>query len=145
MLARRRKWSALQQLFKANEGLEIKNKPGVYRIRAFTKQGKARCIPRAGGVDREGILHIGEAKNLEARMQMFMRAATKGKAAHHAGREFLEWHFERLIPRENLRVDFIETRTKEQAQRRERALHIEYRKEFLDRPPLDSTSGHKRG
>ena len=145
MPARRVKWSPPQLLLKGREGLDLKDRPGVYRIRAFTKQGKPRCISRAGGVDREGILHIGEAKNLEARIQMFMRAATKGKAAHHAGREFFEWHFERLFPRENLRVDFIETRTKEQAQRLERALHVEYRKEFLDRPPLDSTSGQKRG
>jgi len=68
---------------------------------------------------------------------MFRRAAEGLKAAHHAGREFYQWRFERLIPRERLRFDYLETPTEQGAVELERSLHEEYRTKYLDRPPLD--------
>ncbi len=72
---------------------------------------------------------------------MFRQAAEGLRAQHHAGREFSEWHFEELIPRECLRFDYVETTTGREALKLERVLHEEYRKKFFDRPPLDGTSG----
>lgn len=143
MPARRAKWSPPQLLLKGREGLELKDRPGVYRIRAFTKQGKPRCIRRAAGVDREGILHIGETKHLRQRVRMFRNAATGGKADHKAGKEFKKWGFKNLAPLEILRLDFYETDTKEDAQALEKRLFELYRKRLLDRPPLEATTGRR--
>ena len=135
------KWSLDYPLFDSNQHLEVSGKPGVYRIRAFTEQGKPLPIPRLGGVDALGILHIGKSKNLGTRIRMFRQAAEGLRASHHAGLEFFEWKFEKIVPREKLRFDYFETSTEQEALKLERSLHEEYRNEFFDRPPLDGTSG----
>jgi len=76
---------------------------------------------------------------------MFRQASEGLRASHHAGREFFEWHFQKLIPRERLRFDYFETTTEQEALKLECLLHEEYRKKFLDRPPLDGTSGQIGG
>ncbi len=136
-----REWSPAYPLFNNKHHLELRDKPGVYRIRAFTEHGEPLPIGRFGGVDSLGILHIGKSKNLGTRIRMCRQAAEGLRAPHHAGHEFFEWHFERHIPRERVRFDYIETSTEQEALKLERLLHEEYRKKFLDRPPLDSTSG----
>ena len=105
------KWSPAYPLFNTKHHLELRDKPGVYRIRAFTEHGEPLCIGRFGGVDPHGILHIGKSGNLGTRIRMCRQAAEGLKASHHVGREFSKWHFERLIPRERLRFDYIETST----------------------------------
>ena len=72
---------------------------------------------------------------------MFRQAVEGLKASHHAGIEFFEWKFEKLIPRDGLHFDYLETSSEQEALKLERLLHEEYREEFLDRPPLDGTSG----
>jgi len=72
---------------------------------------------------------------------MFRQASEGLKASHHAGCEFYDWDFEKLIPRERLRFDYFETSTEQEALRLERSLHEEYRRELLDQPPLDGQSG----
>jgi hypothetical protein len=139
------KWSPAYPLFNSKCHLAVKGKLGVYRIRAFTEYGEPLPICRLGGVDRLGILHIGKSVKLGDRIQMFRRAAEGLKAAHHAGREFYEWRFERLIPHERLHFDYFDTSTGREALSLERALHQEYRNKFLDRPPLDGTSGQTGG
>ena len=138
-------WSPAYPLFGTKHHLEVKGKSGVYRIRAFTDEGDPLPICRLGGVDPLGILHIGKSGNLGSRIRSFRQAAQGLKAAHHAGREFYEWRFERLVPRERLRFDYFETSTGREALSLERALHQEYRNKFLDRPPLDGTSGQTGG
>ena len=135
------KWSPDYPLFNTKQHLEVSGKPGVYRIRAFAEHGKPLPIPRFGGVDPLGILHIGKSKNLGARIRMFRQAAEGLKASHHAGIEFFEWNFDKIAPRERLRFDYFETSSEREALKLERLLHEEYRKEFFDRPPLDGTSG----
>lgn len=135
------KWSSDYPLFDTKHHLEVSGMPGVYRIRAFTEQGKPLPIPRLGGVDSLGILHIGKSKNLGRRIRMFRQAAEGLKASHHAGLEFFKWKFEQIIPHDKLRFDYFETSTEPEALKLERLLHEEYRKEFFDRPPLDGTSG----
>ena len=138
-------WSPAYPLFKTERHLAVMGKPGVYRIRAFTEYGDPLPIGRFAGVDPLGILHIGKSGNLGRRIRSFRQAAQGLKAAHHAGREFCEWRFERLVPPERLRFDCFVTSTEQEALRLERALHQEYRNRFLDRPPLDGTSGQTGG
>ncbi len=135
------KWSMAYQLFNSKDHLEVKGKPGVYRIRAFTEDGEPLTLNRVRGADREGILHIGKSKNLGTRIRMFRQAAEGLKASHHAGCEFHNWQYQNLIPRDRLRFDYFKTSTESEALRLERLLHEQYRSLFLDRPPLDGTSG----
>ena len=136
-------WSPAYPLFDADAYLEVGSRPSVYRIRAFTKQGEPRPIPRLAGVDTMGILHIGKSKDLHRRIGYFRTAAAGAPAAHKAGREFSEWGFERLLPLANLCFDHVETATERDALNLERRLHEDYRNSFLDRPPLDGTSGQR--
>lgn len=119
----------------------MSGKAGVYRIRAFTHNGESLSIPRLGGIDPDGILHIGKSINLGRRIRTFRQAAEGLKASHHAGREFLRWGFEKVISRERLHFDYFETGSEQEALKLEHLLHEEYRKRYLDRPPLDGTSG----
>jgi hypothetical protein len=135
------KWSRPYPLFNSTEHLEVSGKPGVYRIRALTHNSESLSIYRLGGIDPEGILHIGKSINLGRRIRTFRQAAEGLKASHHAGLEFFHWGFEKVIPRERLHFDHFETRSEQEALKLEHLLHEEYRKRYLDRPPLDGTSG----
>jgi len=137
------KWSLDYPVFNNTSHLEIRNKPGVYRIRAYEESGKPLHIQRLGGVDSLGILHIGKSKNLKGRINFFRQSSEGKHDSHHAGYEFYIWVFKKIIPLDKLRFDYIETPTEQEALRIERLLHIEYREQFFDRPPLDSTSGKK--
>jgi hypothetical protein len=134
------KWSPAYPLFGAKRHLDVRGKPGVYRIRAF-KDGSPLPIPRTNGVDPLGILHIGKSNDLGRRIRLFCRAAEGKQAPHHAGREYARWCFQRMAPREQLRFDYVVTADQDQALAREHELHEKYRRQFLDRPPLDGTSG----
>ena len=138
-------WSPAYPLFGARHHLDVRGKPGVYRIRAFAGDGNPLPLPRANGVDPEGILHIGKSNNLGPRLRLFRRAAEGKKASHHAGREYANWHFGRLVPHEQLRFDYLLANDETEALALERKLHKEYRFAYLDRPPLDGTSGQSRG
>jgi hypothetical protein len=139
------KWSPVFPLFNSKKHLDAGGKPGVYRIRAFAGSGEALSISRLGGVDPEGILHIGKSKNLGRRIRTFRQAAEGLQAAHHAGCEFYDWDFEKIIPRGRLRYDYAIASTEKDALNLERSLHEEYRKKYFDRPPLDGTSGQTGG
>jgi len=116
---------------------------GVYRIRAF-KAGKPFPITRFIGTDPEGILHIGMSRNLLSRLKSFYGGAVKTKVhAHFASRQFVYWHYDNVIPAEDLWFDFIPLENVKAAKECETKLHETYRKKFLDRPPLDGTSGER--
>ena len=134
-------WSRAYLLFNSREHLEVSGKPGVYRIRAFNDKGESLSIHRLGGIDTEGILHIGKSSNLGRRIRTFRQAAEGLKASHHAGLEFFHWGFEKVTTQESLRFDHFETGSDQEALKLERFLHEEYRKKYFDRPPLDGTSG----
>lgn len=74
---------------------------------------------------------------------MFRQAAAGLKAPHKGGIEFHQFDFARIVSPERLWFDYALSRDEEEALRWERALHLEYRNTFLDRPPLDGTSGQE--
>ena len=121
--------------------LGVDSAPGVYRIRAFAVNGEPLNIPRLGGVDSLGILHIGKSVNLRKRILTFRRALDQEKAAHKAGNEFFDWNFSKVVPERLLRFDYIYTDTEPGAVELETRVHRDYRRTYLDRPPLDGTSG----
>jgi len=133
-------WSQAH-LLTSREHLKIGRRPGVYRIRAFDAKGRPLPVARAAGVDSLGILHIGQSKNLGVRLRTFRQAAEGLQAAHHAGNQFHHWGFSRRFPFQHLRFDYVLANSQKEAIEWERELHEEYRRAFLDRPPLDGTSG----
>jgi len=122
----------------------VKQTIGVYRIRAFDGDGRPVSICRANGVDADGILHVGQSGRLRARLKEFLRGAYRGARGHRAGREFHEWGFGERYPVQHLRFDYRPTRTPKYAKKLERKLHENYRAQYLDRPPLDGTSGQSK-
>ena len=133
-------WSPACPLFGTKHHLDVRGRPGVYRIRAF-RDDEPLAIQRANGIDSLGILHIGKSNDLGRRLRFFRQAAEGKKASHHAGREYVEWCFERLASLESLRFDYVLTADAAEALALERQLHKTYRHTYLDRPPLDGTSG----
>ncbi len=122
----------------------LKHQPGVYRIRAFYEQAQPRAVRRFNGDDPEGILHIGMSSNLFNRLRSFYRGAVEQKfPAHFASSEFIKWKFDKSVPADQLRFDFIGTPNAQAAKDLETELHRAYRYKFLDRPPLDGTSGKR--
>jgi len=133
-------WSATYRLV-SQDHLQIQHRPGVYRIRAYNDSDQAIPIARANGVDGLGLLHIGQSIRLGTRIREFRQAAEGRKAAHPAGREYKRWEFSRLFPFGQLRFDYVLEDNQAEAIKVERELHEEYRRRYLDRPPLDSQSG----
>ena len=133
-------WSELHPL-RSGYHLEIGRRAGVYRIRAIDADGRPVSIARVKGTDPDGILHIGQSVNLGVRIRTFRQAAEGLRAPHHAGIEFRRWGFGDRFPLQNLRFDYILVEDGAVALRLERELHEEYRRRYLDRPPLDGTSG----
>ena len=123
------------------QGIRVDNGPGVYRIRAFNDDGTPFEIPRLRGVDKLGILHIEKSVKLKRRIQE-ISASVEGDRRHHAGNEFDYWKFNRAIPLRCLRYEYYYTATGDDALEAERQLQGKYRDRYLDRPPLDGTSGY---
>lgn len=133
-------WSEPHSLTSGHH-LEVGDRPGVYRIRAFASTGEPLAIPRAADVDVLGILHIGKSITLGKRLRVFRQAAEGLNAPHHAGKEFKQWGFARSFPFVHLKFDYLLVDNGAEALKLERQLHEEYRQRYLDRPPLDSQSG----
>lgn len=121
--------------------LKVPAEPGVYRIRALDPHDQPVPIQRLSGTDNEGILHIGQSRNVKVRLYQFYQSAKHGNKNHHAGNEFFSWGFAKLFPLETLTFDYVLTESRERAIERERELHVRYRQRYWDRPPLDGTSG----
>lgn len=136
-------WSRAYAL-KSGHHLELGKRPGVYRIRAFDSQGNPIPVRRLNGVDPLGILHIGQSVKLGVRVRSFRQAAEGLRGPHHAGIEFKRWNFEQLFPVQHLQFDYVLVQDQERAIALERQLHEGYRRQYLDRPPLDGTSGQSK-
>ena len=134
-------WSGPYPLYPPpHRDLQVDSRPGIYRIRAFGQNRKPLHISRFSGSELLGILHIGESSNLRRRIQEF-RHSIEGRWRHQAGNEFDYWGFSKVVPQVLLRFDYIYVDTKQDAIEIETRLHVEYRNRYLDRPPLDGTSG----
>jgi hypothetical protein len=122
----------------------LNDQAGVYRIRAFSKGGTPQSIRRFNGEDPEGLLHIGMSGDLFKRLRSFHKGVIREEfPAHFASSEFVKWGFKKLVPARLLRFDFIATVDNAAARTLETELHRAYRYKFLDRPPLDGTSGER--
>jgi hypothetical protein len=119
--------------------------PGVYRLRAWdSSTNESRPIQRAGGTDAEGVLDIGESKNLWGRLTTMRRAMRNGNASHSAGLKFHGWGFADVFPLDGLMIDFVLLPTKDHAVAAEAVAIADYLWRFKDLPPLNSTKGNRK-
>jgi len=97
-----------------------------------------RELSRAVGVDSDGILDIGESASLRQRLKDFVRCASKrGQEGHMAGWRYAYFHLEQHFPLSCLLVRWIETKTKEEAQRMEGRVLLKYLQRHAELPPLN--------
>lgn len=112
----------------------------VYRIRAFS-DGHPRLLRRLAGDDKSGTLDVGESGHAYNRLNALARVFDGRSGSHRAAWEFRSYDFVAHFPVDQLRVDLLAVPTKNHAVAIECALLEEYRTTFLDRPPLNATSG----
>ncbi len=124
-------WTEWELLCEANFNI-IPNSPGAYMIAA------KKTIFRAYGKDVEGILDVGESKNLKDRIKSFI-ACAKGdrNSGHMAGWRFREYEFDKRFPLKSLYLSWHPAATKKEAYQLEEQILLEYLKQHSELPPLN--------
>jgi hypothetical protein len=125
----------------------IRREPIVYRLRTWdSAKSQYRPVSRAGGVDTDGVLDIGESGNGRTRLDDFCAALSGKMRSHRAGWEFSTngYDFGSVFAPTDLRIEFVHLQRKELAEAIELALIEEYRWRFKDRPPLNGSAGKYR-
>lgn len=114
--------------------------PGAYMIAG------PRRLPRAVGVDLEGILDIGESATLRKRLGDFV-ACAQGRSAsgHMAGWRFYVHELAQHFPLEKLWVSWCATACKSSAQAKESEMLKLYYEQHFELPPLNFKSGKRIG
>jgi hypothetical protein len=95
-------------------------------------------ISRAKGIDRMGILHIGESDNLRSRIRAFWNCASRSNTeGHMAGWRYRMYRMNQHFPLHNLRVKWCATRAKKLAYAFEGEQLKKYLANHLELPPLN--------
>jgi hypothetical protein len=133
------KWALLYHL----ESEMISSGPGVYQIR-WAVNGVPQPISRLNGVDALGCLYIGQTDNLARRLKRFRRGVMQGsegqniRNSHTAALTYIVYEFNRKIKPEELEFRYSELLENEIHKWEERLLQ-EYVRNYLDKPPLNSS------
>ncbi len=116
---------------KLSSAHSIKSIPesGVYQIR-WSPDGRPKHIERLNGIDRNGVLYIGQSSRLPSRI-----------IGHYRGRgtfseTFVAYEFGRRISKDDLQVRWTEVGTEKLLNEEERLL-TKYIKRYLDSPPMN--------
>ena len=138
------KWSNWKEIWRIDDIAASFKCPGVYEIRLVDRQANATRIPRFLGVDKEGLLAIGESKNVSRRIRQFYRAYSGQSSAHSLAERLFVLLFKRINSSsmlKNSRLEFscMKLRDKAEAQIHEERLLKMYFKEFGELPPLNSS------
>ena len=104
---------------------------------AYTIAATALKIPRVTGIDRRGLLYIGETSDLRARISMFYDCVQRGHQSHMAGWQYNMVGFERCAPVESLRVRWRRAKDRKEALAVQlKLLHV-YVLNHCELPPLN--------
>jgi hypothetical protein len=114
---------------------KIPPKPGVYKISRFDKDDNPIEITRFFGIDKEGIIDIGESHNLRERLMNFKRNIENGKGGHMAGWRYYFLKLHNKVP--ILKFNYEVCNTKEEAYKKEHAMMKKYLDEHKELPPLN--------
>ena len=110
----------------------VPSQPGAYVI------ATDRSIPRAIGVDPDGILHVGESSDLRYRLRSFLRCAShRGEEGHMAGWRYAYFKHDRYFPLSSLRAKWCVAQSKQDGYRVEGALLLSYLQRHCELPPLN--------
>lgn len=112
----------------------------IYQIRCVDSNLKPISIHRLGGIDKDGILDIGNSVNLRVRMTDFWGAAGKGKISysHQAGVIFTKRNYRKIFLVESLQFRYLRQKDKFSAREAEKRELKKYIKRFFELPPLNS-------
>jgi len=110
----------------------IPSAPGVYLVSV------GRPIHRVVGIDKEGLLDIGESNDLRYRIRSFVRCATnRGCEGHMAGWRFAYLKMAQHFSLDSLLVRWATAPTKKAAKGMEAVLLAEYLGRHFEQPPLN--------
>ena len=112
---------------------------GVYKFRLVDNEGKIVSIPRFLGEDKDGIMVIGQSKNIKNRLKQFYKVVIENKKRPHS--EGLTFHLLREVTKYN---DKYETCTfqytfseVEEPKEEEKKLLEDYFVKYGETPPLN--------
>ena len=132
-------WENLQDLA-SNKFPGIENKPGIYFIR-WKKYENPVTINRLGGPDSNGLLYVGESKDLRRRFQRIWRGIKKvnrtSKNPHTLNRTILFCKLHEEINSDEYAIAWQHLSTKLEAQVQEAAALKLYIEKFREPPPLN--------
>ena len=145
-------WNKWQDISLAkNLAGELRKIPGVYKIRLSDSAGQPIPIGRLLGIDKEGVLAIGESTNLARRIKEFYKAYTAERFGRHSvgDRLFLvlmcQYSRFKTNYQNNSRLQLQVTKlsSKADAQAEEERLLKKYFKMHGELPPLNSNMPDK--
>jgi hypothetical protein len=127
-------WSNWNSLAKIHaEGFSmIDEGAGAYAI-ATTKLK----IPRVVGIDKRGLLYVGETNDVRSRIRAFYDSVERGHQTHMGGWQYNLVKFERCAPVESLRVRWLPTKTRREALEAQTKLLYGYASAHCELPPLN--------
>jgi hypothetical protein len=118
------------------------SQPGVYIIR-HAPDGKPQPICRAGGEDPDGIIYVGTSDNLHRRLHQFSNASRGSKVGHTGGDTYYEYNYARRFPITDIQIGWETYQKTTQANDAETDILNDYRKFYLDNPPLNIAAKRK--
>jgi hypothetical protein len=115
----------------------IPKKHGIYEFRCVDENRSPISVSRLKGEDPRGVVYIGSSVNLKKRINGFWKTIqNRNESRHAAGWTYCSFRYDTVFPPERLQFRYklvIDT------VRNEFDLLLEYRKRFMDLPPLNST------
>ena len=133
-------WKNLKNLA-SKKFLGVENKPGIYVIRWKNNETPV-TINRFGGSDSNGLLYIGESKDLRRRFQRVWRGInkvpfSKNKTSNTLRRTIIFCKLHEEIAPDEYEVAWQHLSTKIEAQVQEAAALKLYSEKFKELPPLN--------
>ena len=133
-------WQNLQTLAD-NQFPGVKDEPGIYFIR-WKKYDTPVTINRLGGPDSNGLLYIGESKNLRKRFQRLWRGIakvndTRSKTIHTLRTTIIFCRLDKEIKLNEYEIIWQHLDTKIEAQIQEASALTLYTEKFKEPPPLN--------
>jgi len=122
----------------------IPDGPGVYYIRCIDGSENPLKIQRLRGIDKEGIIYIGETgRSLRNRLRGFWETANHRASRHVAGGNFSYYGYGSIFPLRGLQFTYMSCKDKTNSRRFEADCLWDYRKTkgFIDLPPLNFSGG----
>ena len=116
--------------------ISIPGKSGVYEFRCTDGNGHPMLIDRLNGKDKEGIIYIGSSEDLKKRINGFWKTIEQqDRSRHAAGWTYCSFGYNDILPPNHLQFRFkmVSNITGDEFD-----LLLEYRRQFMDLPPLNS-------